>query len=170
MQGYSRCLRDSILTAAQAHSEIGWDCVVRGFMSKSWTDLVSRSLENPDFTDLHLGGSRMRHIQQNIHTYARDIWLTRNEALHERNTASLTSIRTAEEAEIRSYFNHPAILHFDDRYLCDKNIDTLLQSSTSNKSRWLCRARISKQTQERSGHSQTLLTSFFRREDNTQTQ
>jgi hypothetical protein len=52
--------------------------------------------------------------------------------------------------------------------LCDRNVDTLLGSSTSNKTRWLRRARISRKTQDASGHRQIFLTSFFKRDTPTE--
>jgi hypothetical protein len=131
-------IQQLILLAVQSQNRLGWDNVLRGFFSKRWTDLASRSLMVPDRTDLQTGHARMRAIIHSIHIYARDIWTSRNKALHSREAQYHNSIRTAEEAEIRTYYENQTILHFDDWYLCDKSLESILNSSSSNKRRCYC--------------------------------
>lgn len=166
IDGYPPEMQASIRLAIQSQSSIGWDNAIRGFLSKEWTDLASRTLLAPRKLDLHNGRRRMQSITNSLFEYARSTWVFRNECLHGRDEQKKRAILTAEEAEIRQYYTNQTMLHFDDRYLCDKNLDTLLNSSTTNKRRWLRRARLSKTRQDTDGQRQCMITSFFQRTTN----
>jgi hypothetical protein len=107
-------------------------------------------------------GDRCIHlVLKSIHTLTSELWNARNSTLHESTKPTLTSIRSTEEAEIRYFHCRPQLLHFDDRYYCNRPLDKLLSGSSSVRRRWLRSVKGSVKTQEADGSRQTLMTQFY---------
>jgi hypothetical protein len=114
LTSYPSLIIASTMGAIDSQTHIGWNNAIRGFLSQAWTDLASRSLSDPDTVDIQKGRARMQTIIQSLHKHSWDTWLARNDKLHKKGLEQQTSIRTAEKAEIRFFYENPTTLHFDD--------------------------------------------------------
>jgi hypothetical protein len=141
--------RTGIETAIKSQALIGWGNAFRGYLSKVWIDVAAQEWTTPRDSDTSMGRDRMRRTIHSLNALAKAIWFLRNESLHRSKGEGIQWVRIAEEAEIRAFFqSSTTLLHVDDRYLCDANVDQLLKSSSANRRQWLRRARLSKTLQE----------------------
>jgi hypothetical protein len=155
-------LHAHIHNAIDSQERIGWRHLLTGFLSTEWRSLACMDMLSPT-PDTAKGMTRIRHCLSAIHSYTRQLWLlTRNSVLHaETDVATITKARTAEQIEVKYYHERPNLLRFDDRHLCDRNLQQLLSGSSSTRRRWLRLAKSSVQIHALDGTRQTTIQNFF---------
>ena len=162
LTAYPLHMREKVRKVANSQSDIGWDNALKGFLSKEWTALAACHLIEPSTLDFQTAHNRMTRVLKDLHHYTRQLWSTRNEALHSTESESMAAIRSITQAEIKHYYHHQDLLQFEDRYLFHNSLDHIFQSSQSTQSRWLQRACASAKRRKQSNNSQQLITQFFR--------
>jgi hypothetical protein len=159
---YPPHLKAHIQKALLSQERIGWNNCLKGFMSLEWSNLAKLDMISPSKDEHGKGAHHIRTIITAIHTFTRNIWLVRNKALHEvEEINATTTATTAEQIEISYYHTRPNLLRFDDRHLCDRNLNQLLTGSSSTRRQWLRLVKSSVQTHAIDGKRQTTIQSFF---------
>ncbi|KAI2497424.1 hypothetical protein MHU86_17082 [Fragilaria crotonensis] len=135
---YPPHLHDSIRTAIDSQARIGWRHLLTGLLSSEWITLASLDMHANTKPEPKKGANRIRKCLTAIHTFTRQLWLARNAVLHADTVATTTAIaRTAEQIEVSHYHQRPQLLRFDDRHLCDRNLQQLMTGSSTTRRRWL---------------------------------
>ena len=160
-RGYPPHMLPLIESAIQSQARIGWLQAIKGFLSKDWRELATMDLYHPARREDLLGSRRMTQLVNAFYTYNQTMWSARNEVLHSADSANMLDIRSTELAEIRHNLNHPTLLSFADRHLCDWSIEKLTRNSASTRRRWLRRVKLSCEKATRDGSRQPLITSMF---------
>lgn len=150
-------------TALQSQARIGWSNALKGFFSKSWSDIASRDFLNPNREDSPKGAARLRSIIDATHEFTRAIWLSRNSALHDKADDDARRTRDTDIAEIRIYHSKPHLLPYHNQHYCCRSLDKLISGSSSNRRRWLRIVKQSMAEYKRDVSRQSLLTAFFPR-------
>ena len=161
IDSYPEHLRSLIMEALSSQRDIGWHQATKGFLSKKWRELASKSLYNIGNSDQTKGLQSMKSTLDAIHAHCIRIWLSRNQALHSNDDDAVQEIRSAERAEIQLLHGQPDSMRTADRYLCSRSLQKLLDSSPSTCRRWLRRVKASRELHSKDGSQQSLITSFF---------
>ena len=130
-----------IKLALASQGRIGWQHAVKGYLSKQWSSLAQMDMYHSTKTDMQKGASRMQSILNGLSNFTRQIWLTRNAHLHDKDAVAVANIRSAETAEIRHYHDNSHLLMFADRHVCSRSLSRLLTGSASTRRRWLRRVK-----------------------------
>ena len=154
-------MQTTIREALATQARIGWHQALKGYFSKQWLLLATMDIHNRTSSDFQRGNARMRSIIQSVQRFTKQIWLSRNSALHVTDDAAMKNIRSSETAQIRHYHENPSLLVFADRHLCSRSLPKLLAGSASTRRRWLHRVKLSISEAEREGTRQPLITSFL---------
>ena len=155
---------EAILQSLRDQHNIGWLYLLRGFVSLSWLHLASIKALDPTKSDTRRGAHRIHQLLQALHKFTREVWIGRNEALHNIKETKDAIKFTAESSEIRHYFENPTLLPAEDRHYCTNNLEKILRSRPSVRRRWLQRVRTARNNMIRHGQSQTPLTHYYTRE------
>lgn len=159
---YPPHLHDPIRTAIDSQARIGWSHLLTGLISKEWSILASLDIHTNTKPDTTKGAHRIRKCLAAIHTFTRQLWLSRNSVLHANTeAATIATTRTAEHIEVSYYHQRPHLLRFDDRHLCDRSLQQLLTGSSTTRRRWLRLAKSSVTSHTQDGARQTMIHSFF---------
>jgi hypothetical protein len=162
IHSYPPHLQEHTQNAILSQERIGWDNCLKGFLSLEWSSLANFDMLSPSKNEHGKGAHRIRTIITALYTFTRTIWLARNKVLHEVDElTATTTAKTAEQIEISYYHTRPHLLRFDDRHLCDRNLNQLLTGSSSTRRRWLRLVKSSVQTHAIDGKRQTTIQSFF---------
>lgn len=164
MSSYGPHLREAITRAVASQNKIGWDNALRGFLSREWRVLASLDINDSCTVSDDKVNGRLRKAMISLYEYTRATWLHRNELLHTTESNALAvSIRSATISEIKHYHNHPHLLRFDDRHLCERPLTKLLDGSAATQRRWLRLVKKSIGISSTEGKTQTKMTSYFAR-------
>ena len=157
---------DLIRAAEDEQHRIGWPNATRGFLSSKWEMLASLHPISHLHIQAHDGRRRIITLIQDIFTTTTTIWQARNKVLHDREQKDVQRNYDLEAIESTNLHSNPRDIPLHDRYHCtNMSLKRLLDSSNTNKRRWLMRVRRAKTRNTREdGKTQTRLTSFFRRE------
>ncbi|KAI2497596.1 hypothetical protein MHU86_16902 [Fragilaria crotonensis] len=120
----------------------GWQGQAKGLLQVLWERgwIDEGNLEKYSMDPATKGANRIRKcLLTAIHTFTRQLWLARNAVHHADTVATTTAIAcTAEQIEVSYYHQRPQLLRFDDRHLCDRNLQQLMTgSSPTTRRRWL---------------------------------
>ena len=149
-----------IAEALRDQEEIGWPQALRGFLSSKWRMLADQEGGNGQAgKEMHT----MKTINIAIFEMSRALWLARNETLHGENSEELTSIRSAEKAEMKALHSNPLDLPAGDRHYCEGSWASLMAKSPSVRRRWLRHMRMAKAKAIKEGAKQLAITEFFAR-------
>ena len=163
---YPPHMRGAVTQILQDQEAIGWGNAIKGLLSKSWIDLASKEYEYGK-QSLPAGEQRMKRCLASLLEYSTGIWKSRNSALHDSKDLENQRLRSLMADNISHLHSQADLLCFEDRYLCEIPLDRLLRSSPSTQRRWLKRMHDSKALHTKMGERQTLITSYFRRQDST---
>lgn len=148
-------------------NRIGWDNAIKDFLSKSWIDLASASYDS-DKLSVAEGAQRLREGIKALYKFTNGLWKARNAALHDGEEVQNKLSRSRMHDTIINMHQNPNDICFDDRYLCNMPLTTLLTSSPSTQRRGrIKRMRDSKLMQTRMGERQTLITLYFGKRSNS---
>ncbi|KAI2512859.1 hypothetical protein MHU86_1405 [Fragilaria crotonensis] len=162
LEGYPEHMKDTITRILLEQELIGWDNALKGFLSKSWMDLASLRYDDSS-SDRVEGANRLRRSIRALYVYTTGVWRARNSALHESDDDLNRRLRSNMHDTILQLHRNPDQICFDDRYLCEMPLETLLKSSAATQRRWIKKMRESRAMYTRLGEQQTLITSFFSR-------
>ncbi|KAI2505996.1 hypothetical protein MHU86_8407 [Fragilaria crotonensis] len=164
LEGYPEHMKDTITRILHEQELIGWDNALKGFLSKSWMDLASMRYDDSSI-DRTEGAHRLRRSTiRALYVYTTGVvWRARNSALHESEHDLNRRLHSNMHDTILQLHRNPDQICFDDRYLCDMPLETLLKSSAATQRRWIKKMRDSQAMYTRLGEQQTLITSFFSR-------
>jgi hypothetical protein len=136
-------LREPFQEAVRRQSLIGWDNLLRGFVSKAWYDIADATYDIPDRRNTLDGAIRIRSLISSLYHYTEEIWIVRNARLHDQQDDTTAAIRSTSAIEIRDAYSNPDSLLFGDRHLCNQPLEKNLKSNSSTQRRWLRRIRES---------------------------
>ncbi|KAI2492886.1 hypothetical protein MHU86_21665 [Fragilaria crotonensis] len=154
-------MREAVTKVAGQQSAIGWDNLLKGYLSKAWTDLAAFDNINESKYEVPQAHMRLRRLVTAIHVYTRSLWICRNENLHSRQASAADSVWSTSQAEIRHFYFNRDLVSFEDQHLFRFSLDHLLTSSRSTQIRWLRRAKASSKRKRVARNSQTLMTRYF---------
>ena len=162
---YHSHMHQYISNALESQLRIGWQNVLKGYLSKSWWDLASMPIIQNGTRDEAKGTQRMQKIFNRIYSQCIRLWKGRNEALHSKNDADLSAIRSAETVEITQLYLQQDQMCYSDRYVCARPLEQLLSSTPATRRRWLRRVKASRDMHIRDGSRQVLITAFLYPQD-----
>ncbi|KAI2509677.1 hypothetical protein MHU86_4797 [Fragilaria crotonensis] len=122
-------LDDILQTAIEEQNLIGWHQLLLGYLSKKWLLLAAMDTPNPGKLNLSAGRSRTHTALKAITLMVREIWLGRNEVLHQHRDETDQEIYSMESAELRHYHSNPTLIQTSDQHYC-RNISHVNQTST----------------------------------------
>jgi hypothetical protein len=159
---YPPHLHSLITSALDSQAKIGWEQMMKGFLSTTWRTLASKDMfaEKPTHDDRQ-GESTIKTTMKGLAEHFSRLWEARNKVLHDTKDEEMCDVRSMEIAEIKYYFSRPHLLRFDDRHYCEGSLAKLLNGRSSNRRRWLRRVKTSIEIQKVQGSRQTRITSYF---------
>jgi hypothetical protein len=161
---YPQAYTDLINRAIAEQTEIGWIAMLRGFLSEQWHLLASCYFapdEESGIIHRNDDANRVHRVLKYIHSFTRDIWMGRNEALHGSDTEHEKKRVSAIDLEITKFHSEADLVLTDDRFYCETSLARLLKGSMANKRRWLLRVKASRQRKLELHAQQPRITSFF---------
>jgi hypothetical protein len=158
---YPSHFQEMIPAAMESQHDIGWLHSIKGYLAKHWGQMAQYEMHRCT-RDQRMGEQRMKQILTALGAHTRRLWLSRNEALHSTQDATLTSIRSAETAEISYYHSRPHLLRTGDQHYCHRPLSKILAGTPATRRRWLRKVKQSTAELTKDGTRQTLLTNFFR--------
>ena len=154
--------REAAARACESQSAIGWDHAFSGFLSRDWRHVAALDMLRFASFDEDNAIIRIRKVLRSLHEFTHTIWTERNTVLHNGDlTSEMANIYSTDVAEITSYHQQRHLLRFDDRHLCDRPLQSLLQGSAATRRRWLRLVKRSCATYAKEGQTQRTISSFF---------
>jgi hypothetical protein len=154
-----------INSALAEQTEIGWLNLFRGFLSGKWYQLASSYLSteegSQEVTNRRDGENRVHRVVKLIYNLTQEIWLGRNEILHDIGKDQEIKRLSMLDSEITKYHSEPDLVLTDDQFYCETSLRRLLTGSTANKRRWLLRVKASRARKTALLHQQPRITKFF---------
>lgn len=162
LKSFPRHMWKVISNVVRQQSNIGWDNLLKGYLSKAWTDLAAfDNIDEQEF-DVPRAHTRLKRLVKDIHSYTRNMWLFRNEKLHSHKNTAAETVWSTTQAEIKHFYFKRELVSFEDQHLFRFSLDQLLRSSRSTQTRWLRRAKASAKRKRVESNSQTLITRYFK--------
>ena len=154
---------ESILQSALAsQSKIGWDHLLRGFVSRDWGDFYHQT---GDTTALEVRHSRditaLAQATLAFQNFTLSIWKGRNTALHAAGSQGLDSVHAKLNLDITQMYNiQDTLSPFLQSYFVVPLENRFFQSPCQ-RSRWLQLAQLATAHSSALGSRQALVTTYF---------
>jgi hypothetical protein len=155
-------LDDILQTAIEEQNLIGWHQLLLGYLSKKWLLLAAMDTPTPGKLNLSAGRSRTHTALKAITLMVREIWLGRNEVLHQHRDETDQEIYSMESAELRHYHSNPTLIQTSDQHYCRNiTLTKLLHSRPSVRRRWLRRVKTARAAHLKDGKTQRQVTQYM---------
>jgi hypothetical protein len=152
---------DTLQTAIEEQMQIGWHHLLLGYMSKKWLMLSSMDTSTGTL-NLAAGRNRIHSALKAITLLVRELWLGRNQVLHQHKDEKDQEIYSMESAELRHYHSNPKLLQSSDQHYCNNmTLNKLLQSHPSVRRRWLKRVKTSRAAYLKDGQNQQTISKYM---------
>ena len=138
-------LHATLQEAIEEQTLIGWHHLLLGYASKKW--LLIASMDTPTIGQINLvaGRSRTKVALRAITLMVPDLWLGRNEILHQHQDNQDQTIYSMESAELRHHHSNPTQVPNSDQHYCRNiTLNKLLKSRPSVCRRWLKRVKTAR--------------------------
>ena len=156
-------LHATLQEAIEEQTLIGWHHLLLGYASKKW--LLIASMDTPTIGQINLsaGRSRKKVALRAITLMVRDLWLGRNEILHQHQDDQDQTIYSMESAERRHYHSNPTLVPNSDQHYCRNiTLSKLLKSRPSVRRRWLKRVKTARAAYLKDSKNQQLVTRYMK--------
>ncbi|KAI2511591.1 hypothetical protein MHU86_2845 [Fragilaria crotonensis] len=111
-------LYETLHEAIEEQTLIGWHHLLLGYTSKKWLLLASMDTPKVGQINLSAGRSRTQVALGATTLMVRDLWLGRNEILHQHQDDKDQTIYSMESAELRHYHSNPNLVPTSDQHYC----------------------------------------------------
>jgi hypothetical protein len=111
-------LDDILQTAIEEQTLIGWHQLQLGYLAKKWLLLAAMDTSTPGKLNLSAGQSCTHTALKAITLMIREIWLGRNEVLHQHQDETDQKIYSMEFAELQHYHSNPTLIQTSDQHYC----------------------------------------------------
>jgi hypothetical protein len=150
---------EGITKALAAQQLIGWNKVLKGYLSSEWRSMSSSGIYENDQFHKGRGHQATKSFLSPIHQLITSIWLALNCALHGDSSMAMRQIREQHVTEITEYDNNRDNLLPGDRHYCELPLTSILENASTSR-RWLRFMREARHRFLVDGKSQTLITIF----------
>jgi hypothetical protein len=131
-------LNDSLQMAIEEQTQIGWHQLILGYMSKKWLWPSSMDTSKMGHLNLLVRQSRKHSVLKAMTLMVCELWLERNEVLHQHKDDKDHEIYSMESAELCHYHSNPNLIQSSHQCYCrNMTLNKLLQSKPSVCHRWL---------------------------------
>jgi hypothetical protein len=124
-----------------------WGLALKGFRSEEWVRAASFEMYNCKVTNLTKSSKRIRLVLKEQYILTTGIWKARNAVLHDKEVQLNHDRLTAEQIQIRHFYENLHLLSAFDQHYCDRPLHSILSSTQSVRRRWLCQGHRSRADQ-----------------------
>ena len=164
-------LNDTLQTAIDEQTLIGWHQLLLGYISKKWPLLAAMDTPNMGKTTLSAERSRTHTALKAMTLMVRELWIGRNEILHQHEDEADQQVYSLESAEIRHFQTNPTLIPTSDQHYCNNiSLNKLLRSQPSVRRRWLKRVKTARAAYLKDGQNQQTVLQYMERIPPTRTE
>jgi hypothetical protein len=155
-------MEETLQLAIEEQTLIGWHQPILGCTSKKWLLLSSMDTAPTGKTDLSAGQSQTHTALKALTLMVRELWLGRNEVLHNNKDDTDQQVYLMESAEICHYHSNPTLIPTSDQHYCrNTTLNKFLKSRPSVRRRWLQREKTARAAYLKQGRNQQTVTQYM---------
>ena len=151
----------SVETAIASQSLIGWDHLLRGFVSSDWGRVHSPTDSTPTNEQQQLAIPRLATIIRALQDYSLALWTGRNAILHEQSLHSASIVHSQLNHDITQMFTVSTSLSNHLRSYFSLPLEARLRQSPRQRQRWLRLVRLATSHSSSAGSRQQLISIYF---------